>query len=389
PENLKKIKSNADGAWSNPLIDIAIGAGMFALASRFHISPKWIEAGLATTEGLTLGGKALATATMLGGATVGRHYGRELLTGSSESWLDSTIHGAAGLAEIGLVVGTRSKLSSVMFKGANTESALLRVAEVKGTEGTLTSGALKELYAANKWAVPKALSALDSSALIVKDGALVNSIDLGLDAAKSAELARVALSGPAPNFVVRGAKFAWNMPGNVVRNVAAVVNPQELDLATATAKQIGSRGSATAFVSGVTGSEGYRAITSLDRPYDPVTGERVSLSQSFANNMLSPEPLLDGLMMMPFLKPGIIPRNFYTEGAGPINRAWASTRNVFSHLGPSGALAHSENSLTRAAVAAIPIGLGTAEVLQGLNVKVTGKNPTAGIQDLIDQENGR
>ncbi len=382
PENLKKLKSDADGAWSNPLVDLAVGAAVFAIASRFHLSPSLIKAGLATTEGLTLGGKALATAAMVGGATVGRHYGRELLTGSSETWLDSTIHGTAGLAEIGLVIGTRSKLSSVMFRGANAESALLRVAEVKGTEGALTSGALKDLYSANRWAMPKALSALDSSAVIVKDGALVNSIDLGLNAAKSAELTRAALTGPSGNIMVRSAKFAWNLPGSLANSVGAVVNPTALDLATATAKQIAARGNITGYLSAFAGAEGYRAITSLDRPHDPISGERISYAASFANNMLSPEPFIDGLVTMPFLKPGIMPRNFYSESA------WASARNVFSHLGPSGALANSENSLTRAAVATIPIGLGTAQVLQGINAKITGKAPAFAIQDLIDQENG-
>lgn len=389
PENLKELKSDVDDFWSNPLVDFTVAGLAFLAASRLHINPGMIKAGLATSEGLTLGGKAVMTAAMLGTATVGRHYGRELLTGSSESWMDSTIHGAAGLAEIGLIIGTRGKLSNALFKGANTESALLRVAEAKGTEGTLTSGALKDLYAAKKWTIPNSLSSLDSSAVIVKDGALVNSLDLGLNAAKSAELAKAALTGPAGNVFARGAKFAWNLPGNVVGTVGAVVNPKALDLATASARQITARGNATSYLAGLAGAEGYRAITSLDRAHDPVTGERISYAQSFADNMLSPEPFIDGLVMMPLLKPGIMPRNFYEQGAGRIKNAWSSVTHGLSHLGPSSALANSKNAFTRAAMTTFPVSLGTAEVLQGAATRITGQGPSYQIQDLIDQENGR
>ncbi len=378
PENLKKQKETADGGWSNVALDLGVAALTYYATSKLHFNPSALK--LATT-GATLTGRIAAGGLMLGTATVGRHYGHELLTGNSESWTTSTIHGAAGLAELGVIAGVRGKLGNLYFKGANTESALLRVAQSQGTGEALTSGALKDLYAANKWAIPKELAALESSTVIVKDGAVVKSLDLGLDAAKSAELAKASLSEPAQNFMVRGIKSVWNLPGNTARTVTAIVNPKELDLATATAKQISARGTATGFVSALAGSETYQAITALDRRFDSTTGDYISYGRSFADNMLSLEPLTDALMIAPFIKPGIMPRNFYAEGG---RNAWSTVKNVFNDLKPSGALAHSENAMTRVATSAVPIGLGTARTWQGpMNRGVADQ-----VQDLIDQEAG-
>ncbi|RTL41009.1 MAG: hypothetical protein EKK48_14855 [Candidatus Melainabacteria bacterium] len=348
PENLKKEKASADGFWSDNLLDFAVGAAAFGVAAVTKVNPSMLSAA----------GKVLMAGTMVSGATVARHYGHELLTGDSETWLNSTIHGAASVAEIGIIAGVKGKLTDVFFKGATADAALLRVAEVRGTEGALTSGALKELYTANKLAIPKSLSAIDSTALLVKDGTIVNSVDLGLNAAKSAELTRLALSSPSSNVLIQGAKSIITTPLNVARGIPAIVNPTELNLATATAGQIGARSTLTGFASALAGAEGYQAITALDRAYNANTGELISYGDSFKNKMLSFEPLVGALFIAPYLKPGIMPVNYYSEGAGRVRNAWSSVRNMFSHLGPSGHFAQSESAMSRAAASTVPMAAG-------------------------------
>jgi hypothetical protein len=394
PENLKKQKENTDGFWSNTAIDLGVGAltiGAAFLLQRVGLGELAVRGGaalkvaLATETGLTATGQIARAGLMWGGATAGRHYLHEWATGNSESWMTSTIHGGAGLAEISMISGVKGMMTNKLFQGATEEAALLRTAQVRGTEGTLTSGALKDLYTANKWTVPKSLSALDASTVIVKDGAVLQPLGLGLDAAKSAELVKAALAGPERNVVVRTAMATVNVPRSIGETVAAIVNPRQLDLATATARQISARGNAAGYVAALAGGEGYRAITALDRRYDTTTGERISYGQSFANNMLSIEPFTDALMMMPFVKPGAMPANYYQEGAGAVKNAWSSVRNVFSHLGPSGAAAQSENAMLRTAASAAPVAMGTARFWQGL----MSKSNSDAYQDLLDQQAGR
>lgn len=374
PENLKKEKASADGFWSDTLLDLAVGAAAFGVAAVTKVNPSM----------LGTAAKALMAGTMVGGATVARHYGHELLTGDSETWLNSTIHGAAAVAEIGIIAGVKGKLTDVYFKGANADAALLRVAEVRGTEGALTSGALKDLYTAQKLAIPKSLSALDSTALLVKDGTIVNSVDLGLNAAKSAELTSLALSSPSSNFLIRGAKSLMTTPINLVRSIA-ILKPTELNLATATAGQIGARSALTGFASALAGTEGYQAITSLDRAYNADTGELISYGDSFRNKIISWEPLANALFIAPYLKPGIMPINYYSEGAGRVRNAWSSVRNVFSHLGPSGQFAQSENAMTRTAASTVSIFGGNFTTWQSLWNRDAIVHDS---KDLLDQQTG-
>jgi hypothetical protein len=102
--------------------------------------------------------------------------------------------------------------------------------------------------------------------------------------------------------------------------------------------------------------------------------------------MLSAEPFVDALMIMPFAKPGAMASNYYREGAGAKN-AWGSIRNVFSHLGPSGLASQSESFSARTAALATPTALGSARLWQGLESKIGGISDD--YQDLLDQQAGR
>ncbi len=394
PDNLKKLKSNADSIWSNPLIDAGVGAAVVGIGGvvigAAIRSPELIKLGIATAEGgLTFGGKAAAAGLMLGAATIGRHYASEIITGNTESWTDSTIHGAAGLVEVGLIVGARAKLSPYLFRGADSETALLRIAQEKGTEGVLTWGTVKDLYIANKWTIPANLAAVDASTVVVKDGVVAGSFDLGLNAAKSATLTRAALGGePVKGVFARGAKFFSELPSATVENVKGFANLKAIDLMTATPQQLAWRANWSGYLPAVVGMEGYRAVSSLDRSYDVVNGGKISLAKSLENNMLTAEPLTDALMVMPFLRAGIMPSNFYAEGAGAVRRALSTARGVLRSAGP---LATSENMLTQAAYTALPVtGLTAfpASMFMSNWAHLQNRRVANQYQDLLDQQKG-
>jgi tetratricopeptide (TPR) repeat protein len=295
---LRKDKARYDTWWSNAVVDgaaagIALTGAAF-LASLATKRPQFFKMAL-TAEGtaLSTGGKLALATGVVGTATVGRHYLHQALTGESEGWDQSLIHGSAGVGGVVAIMGTRATLGNWLLKGASEEGLVLKIAERYGTriEGAEAAAASQKMtveqfgkyLADSKIAVSPTVReyiAKNGAQVLVEGGVLqkatFDAVKMGLNPAQStalaAELARPAVErgmiGKNIDRIVRG-----------YQNVKGISPFGSLDLATSSIGKIRMRAGYANFAEATAGLGTYNTITALDRT-DPATGEKISFTDS-------------------------------------------------------------------------------------------------------------
>ena len=354
PENLRKQKQNSDNLWSNTLVDAGVAATALTVAgfAAAVMTKNPAFASLGSECGLTLLGKGSLVAGTVCGATVGRHYAHQLVTGANEDWGKSAIHGIAAVASVAAIIGARAQVGKFLFNVADENQLLSRMATIPkyssaqaAVAGEAATGEavsptgyvvkvadVARFYADQNYVLTDAVKTfIDNPANAEKivvnangllDTDLAASVKLGFTPAQSAAAAHNLLVG---NTTMVGRTFSMLKPSNISIVINSADPLAELNLSSATAQQIGAKNFYSGYTSAFAGIGTYRSITSLDRPIDPKTNQPSSYCDSFLkSNYRSLEDNTAtealGLALMPVLKDGMIAGISFTAGAGKIGR---------------------------------------------------------------------
>ena len=331
PENLRKTKMQTDTFWSNALVDGGVAAaaisGTMFIAGVLTKNGTLAKMGLASAEGtLNFGGKALVGASILGGATLGRHEVHKLITGENESWDNSLIHGTAGVGGVAAIMGTRSLANKILYGGAGVtpETMLTRFSTERSVAalggGAATTPTVGEFFVnmgSNGRLLTAEQAALKASVAPLVEGGIVNSEA----AAALKSLTQPQLATLTQTFLkesVAGGSH-WYSPSNIYGA------GKPLDLTTTSSANLGARSFYSGYTSAFSAIGTYSSISSLDRAIDPKTGKPISYADSFIQSNYRnayENTAVDALWMGILMRDGALAKNIYAEGASPASKAW-------------------------------------------------------------------
>lgn len=329
PENVRNMKMKADSFWSNALVDGGVAAmaisGTMFVAGVLTRNGTLAKMGLVSGEGtLNLGGKALVGASILGGATLGRHEAHRMITGENEGWDKSLIHGTAGVGEVAAIMGTRSLANKILYGGANVtpEAMLTRFSSERSIaavgERAATTPTVGEFFVhmgSNGRRLTAEQAALRSSAAPLLEAGIVNA-----EAASAlGNLTRPQLANLTQTFIGEGAAGSrWYTPRGLYAGSKNLI-PGSLDLTTATSGNLGVRSFYGGYAGAFNAVGTYSSISSLDRGIDPNTGELMSYADSLIKSNYRSNydnTATNALFMGLFMRDGALATNVYAEGAG-------------------------------------------------------------------------
>ncbi|HEY9731979.1 MAG TPA: hypothetical protein V6C89_08705 [Drouetiella sp.] len=373
PENLRKQKQEADTFWSNAVIDGGTAAGVLTLAALTaavltknpKIAGLLVEGGKLSTVGYGVIGTGA-----LGTEILARHTAHKLVTGQDESWSTSAIHGTAALGSVAAMVGTRSKVSSLLYRGATAEAVTPQL--VKGY-GLSESATVSEFVGAmsKTTTLPESIAALAKGELASKPliDAATGTMNAEVAQALNGYYSNAQLANMAGAVLKEGSGNLgkWYSPSGAFARARGTFSPLDFGLENRNlAGALSSRAFASGYSTAFAGIGTYNSINSLDVGIDPRTGRAMSYVDSFvranyrsATDNTATDALYLGIL--PAMKDGVLARGVYAEGAGTLGKGWGYLKAPFkvSALGTMGAEGAASADYLRTGLQASTLAVGS------------------------------
>lgn len=337
PENVRKLKENVDGLWSDIPVDAASAAAAIlavgVIATALTRNPGVFENFLAISgEGLTIAGKAVLGATAVSGTVVARHLLHKALTGNEESWEKSLIHGLAGDAMIAAGWFARDLAGKWLFKNASAQQLVERVGSImpRASGAPLTVGDFNSVLAANG-----AAPLVDANGVVAAGRELISDVGaISVDVPQIfAHYSPAQLSRMATYFPLPGAEGAGTVARSITRVPDAIKTTFSplIDLSTASATGLKARGIFSGYLTSATVLGAYRTVGALDAPVDSATGEPADFFQTALQANSS--TLAEALAVAPFLQAGALPGLSPAAAPGYFQRATSAITYPFRASG--------------------------------------------------------